>query len=360
MSSKLGLDRMIPRFAHTDLGMLLVKYLIYIRTTEELFARYLWGMSAYRVVHTYMFWRSKGLRFDEGDEFTPILKAATAKYLGAGLNVHKWRHLAAALGRLFLIIIEGNEDTNMMDAAAGRTTTTSERIYALQPGDLGRLNIHTMSKFRAMSNIWQNKAFHLVFNNGHLPTVDEVLQPGANIRPDGLTKQLTQNNPTPLDHAAIQRIVSQVLDDHMGLLLPRIESTIASAIQKGLHAHSTTHPPPAQGNFEPDDPNDDLWLPAVSFRCQILHWNHIGLTCINPPRLPLPNKGFQPQAGYPLSLLHLHLHLLQCSAQHQLHSLINCPCHLPHHTHPPDSPRHHFERSPLCSHKQLMPDLFNG
>jgi hypothetical protein len=264
MSSKLGLDGMIPCFVHVELGTLLVKYLIYIHTTEEVFARSLWGMSAYCVIHTYLFWRSKGLRFDEADKFTPILKASTAKYLGAGLNVHKWHHLAAALGHLFLIVIEGNEDTNMMDAAAGRTTTTSERIYALQPGDLGRLNIHTMSKFQAISNIWQNKAFHLVFNGGQVPTVDEVLHPGTNIHPDGLARQPVQNNRTSPDEAAIQRIVLQTLDEHMGCLLPQIESTVASAIQRSLQARLITQPPPvsAQGNFEADDPDDDLWLPA--------------------------------------------------------------------------------------------------
>lgn len=76
---------MIPCFAHKGLAELIVRYLVYIWPTEEFFAHQLWGYDAYRIIHTYMFWHGKGVQFDEGDEFSPILKAATARYLGLGL-----------------------------------------------------------------------------------------------------------------------------------------------------------------------------------------------------------------------------------------------------------------------------------
>ena len=254
---------MIPRFAHEQLGQLLIKYLIYIRTTEEVFACKLWGDDAYRVLHTYMFWRAEGVQFEDADQFSPILKAATAKYLHAGLNVHRWRHLAAALGRLYLVIMEDNEDdTNMMDAAAGRTTTTSERIYALEPGDLGRLNIHVMAKFRAISTIWQNKAFGLTFRGGRVPGVDEVLQPITKITPAGLAPEITPSISQDLQ-TMIQNIVSQTLNDQLKQFLPQVENIVTLAVQKGVAATQAQVTAPQALPVNSIDNYDDLFVSII-------------------------------------------------------------------------------------------------
>src|SRR4029077_15530656 len=95
--------------------------------------------------------------------------------------------LAAAVGRLFMIIVDPDEQrvTNMMDAGAGRTTTTSDLIYALEPGDLGKINTRILAKFKAVSALWQHHAFGLTFKK-RVVAMKEILQPDAEIGPDGL------------------------------------------------------------------------------------------------------------------------------------------------------------------------------
>jgi hypothetical protein len=254
---------MIPRFAHKLLGDLLIKYLVYVRPTEEIFGRKLWGLDAYRVLHTTMFWCGRGKRCDDSDDLSKHLKEATGRYLGVALGVQKWRHLATAVGRLYMIMIEPSEQkmTTMMDAGAGRTTTTSELIYALEPGDLGRLNTRTMAKFKATAALWQHNAFGLSFNK-RVPSMKEILQPNADIGSDGLA--LHQKEPATTApglssqelkeavevavgnalKAQVMPFLQQALQSQLGTLVEQAISTAMAQVTPKLSSAPTQVPPP--------------------------------------------------------------------------------------------------------------------
>lgn len=114
--------------------------------------------------------------------------------------------------------------------------TTSERIYALEPGDFGKLNIRTIAKFRAVGVVWQSHAFGLQFDGGKVPTVEDILQSQSSLRPDGLLKESTGGgNSFPSNlQSTIQDIIAKTLEQEMKDLLPQIQSTITEVIQHSL------------------------------------------------------------------------------------------------------------------------------
>jgi hypothetical protein len=283
---------MIPRFAHKLLGDLLVKYLVYVRPTEEVFAKKLWGLDAYRTLHTTMFWYGNGRRCEDSEDLSKHLKEATGRHLGVALGVQKWRHLATAVGRLYMIMIDPQEQkvTNMMDAGAGRTTTTSDLIYALEPGDLGRLNTRTIAKFKACAALWQHNAFGLLFNK-RVPSMKEILQPNAGIGPDGLAIQQKPAaapgvSPEELREAVevavgnafkaqVMPFIQEALKSQLGTFMEQAISAAVAQVAQRLPSAPVPAPSPLSppqplldltvgstdaAPMEEDEENDDLWI----------------------------------------------------------------------------------------------------
>jgi hypothetical protein len=208
-----------------------------------------------------MFWHGDGKRCDDSDDLSKHLKEATGRYLGVALGVQKWRHLATAVGRLYMILIDPDEHKmiNMMDAGAGRTTTTSELIYALEPGDLGRLNTRTVAKFKATAALWQHNAFGLSFNK-RVPSMKEILQPNADIGPDGLAlhqkaaaaaapglssqelKEVVEVAVGNALKAQVMPFLQQALQSQLGTLVEQAISTAVAQVTQNL----ASAPAPAQ------------------------------------------------------------------------------------------------------------------
>lgn len=81
------MERLIPRWAHPDLGAMIIKYLVYVRSTEEVFAEQLWGVDAAKVLRYSVFWRWEGKAYDVSDQFSNVLKGETMSYFGEDLNI---------------------------------------------------------------------------------------------------------------------------------------------------------------------------------------------------------------------------------------------------------------------------------
>ncbi len=150
-----------------------------MRHTEEVFGTYLWGPSASHVLHYHLFYHLNGKALVTGD-MSRILGGFTLDHLDVQLNVSSYRHLAAAIGRHLVVgIMEADEElTTGMDAMAGRQTTTSEAIYGLQPGEVGRINDRILSLFRAMARLWHAKVLGLELE-GRVATLDQILHPNS-------------------------------------------------------------------------------------------------------------------------------------------------------------------------------------
>jgi len=103
-------------------------------------------------------------------------------HLKVGLNVASYRHLAAALGRYLSVgIIEDNEEViDVMDAMAGRQTTTSDSIYGLQPNEVGRVNERILAMFRATARLWHKKVLHLSVGD-NVASLKQILHPSITL-----------------------------------------------------------------------------------------------------------------------------------------------------------------------------------
>jgi hypothetical protein len=148
---------------------------VFVRQTEEVFGSYLWGPDASKVLHYHLFYHGHG-RVMSTFDMSNIMGELTLKHLKVELNVSTYRHLAAALGRHLMVgIIDPEEDlTTGMDAMAGRQTVTSEAIYGLQPGEVGRVNDRVMTLFRAMARLWHARVLGLKLE-GRVATLNEIL-----------------------------------------------------------------------------------------------------------------------------------------------------------------------------------------
>jgi hypothetical protein len=145
---------------------LLLKYLVFVRQTEEVFGSYLWGPDASKVLHYHLFYHSHGR----------VMGELTLKHLKVELNMSTYCHLAAALGcHLMVGIMDPEEElTTGMDAVAGRQTVTSEATYGLQPGEVGRVNDRVITLFHAMARLWHAKVLGLKLK-GRIATLKEIL-----------------------------------------------------------------------------------------------------------------------------------------------------------------------------------------
>lgn len=180
------MERLIPRWAHSSLGTLIINYFVFVRNTEVLFAERLWGEDACEVLHYEVFYRRKGLSYTTTDQFTRILESKSVTWLGSPFGIQDWRHLAAAIGRALMVgIIDPFDDmTTGMDGQGGRESYTSEMIYAIEPGQVGRINDRTMALFLAVSRLWWTKVLHLKVK-GKVAPLKQILDPHSQIDPTG-------------------------------------------------------------------------------------------------------------------------------------------------------------------------------
>ena len=158
--------RYVPRHGPSALSELLLSYLIFVRRAEEVFAGALWGSEARNVLRTRLFYGHHGKQYTDADQLSKILSKHFQQHLGIEkFGVQLYRHLAAALGRDRLgLAIEEDVDEDMstgMDAAAGRTTLTSRRIYALENDKIGTLNEQALAVHRATDRLWHKKILQM-------------------------------------------------------------------------------------------------------------------------------------------------------------------------------------------------------
>jgi hypothetical protein len=235
VTGKTGKERPIPRWLHSGLSNLFIKYLLFFRFTEEVFAGELWGAEAAEVLHYDVFYHSQGRHYERSREFGALLEEKTLKYLGVALGVQEWRHFTTATGRKFLIgILDPLEDlTTGMDAQAGRETLTSESIYALQAGDLGKLNERILACFYACNRLWWVKMYCLPVE-GRVANLKEIVaENGGDERGHGKDRSVPSLPGFDMDKLA------EVLRTQLKL---SVVEDILPQIQEVLRAHVYQRP----------------------------------------------------------------------------------------------------------------------
>jgi hypothetical protein len=175
-----------------ELSDLLLKYLVFVRQTEEVFGTYLWGPDASKILHYHLFYQGHGGVMNTFD-MSRVMGELTLEHLKVELNVSTYRHLAAALGRHLMVGIMDPEEelTTGMDAMAGRQTSTSEAIYGLQPGEVGRVNDRVIALFRGMARLWHARVLGLKLD-GKVATLNEILNPETTL--DGLNGSFSRSS----------------------------------------------------------------------------------------------------------------------------------------------------------------------
>ena len=179
---------------------------------------YLWGPDASHVLHHHLFYHLNGKTLTTGD-LSRNLGGFTLDHLKVRLNVSTYRHLAAAIGRHLVVgIMEAEEEvTTGMDAMAGRQTTTSEAIYGLQPGEVGRINERILGLFRAMAHLWHARVLRLDLD-GRVATLDQILHPNATMD-DLAGKSSSGFTPTDL-HTLIDHLKATYEDSVVKRIVP--------------------------------------------------------------------------------------------------------------------------------------------
>jgi hypothetical protein len=123
---------------------------------EEIFAKALWGDEAYEVLRYELFYRPGGLSCSDHNSLSTALKEFLDTHLDAPIAVADYRHLATAIGRDLLGVVEDDTDlTTGMDAAAGRSTATSDRIYGIPTEQLGMLSTKRIAFHLTIDDLWQ-------------------------------------------------------------------------------------------------------------------------------------------------------------------------------------------------------------
>lgn len=199
--------------------------------TEETFARELWGDDAYRVLHTCVFYRPSGTEYNKSTQFSDMFKRYTARYLKAGLTAADYRHLAAAFGRHLLAIeIEADEDlvTTGMDAAAGRSTQVSERVYGIQNEELGTLNDRTLAVHRAIDRLWQSKLLKLSVP-GAVASADQIESAAVPLNQDGSLNVAAPS--LPADSSQLLGVIQGMFQQFEQSLLQKIVPAVVQQLQ---------------------------------------------------------------------------------------------------------------------------------
>jgi hypothetical protein len=254
----LGKEKMIPRFAEEALGQLLLKYFVYVRPTEEVFARQLWGEEAAKTMHHYIFYTYQAKPYHSTTQFSAILQRHTREHLAVALDVSTYRHVAAAIGRYLMVgMIDPEENLNTgMDLQAGRTTATSEMIYGLQSGEDGKLNERLMALFLAMSRLWHARVLRQKLD-GRIATLKEILDPtttddqlgGQEHQANGDLTAIVSHLEAVFDQALVKNIIPQLVSFYKQQEVDRILAQDKSLMPTN---HFSGPPNPiSPGHFSP-------------------------------------------------------------------------------------------------------------
>jgi hypothetical protein len=164
-----------------------------------------------------------------------VLQKFLGKHLKALLGVVQYCHLAAALGRHLLAIeIDADKDsmTMGMDAAAGRTTSVSESVYALSNNLITTLNDRHMAMSHASARPWQSGLFKLQMK-GAIATAGQIEAPTVDLNTDG---SLNASATSSVDQTTLLHSIKSLFSKLEALLLPHSSLEI-SLLCHSLHRH---------------------------------------------------------------------------------------------------------------------------
>ena len=255
-------QKLIPRFPHETLGHLLIQYFVFVRYSEEYFAGILWGEEAARVL-CYHAWVKNGKTID-----SPALSAILRKYTGADMadefGISLYRHSAAAIGDWFSIgNIDPYEDVNLaVHAQAGRTTATSDRIYAQEVGKVGELTPRVTHTFFGLSVLWHARILKLKVNSPVVPLPDLLTHTKLPSPPSSSTS-ISAHDLQAAVTAALATILPNIVDTIVQQVHARFDE---AAVTRDVQAHIAAQNPgpqvidPADARPGQADDDDDLYV----------------------------------------------------------------------------------------------------
>src|SRR5258708_4244250 len=175
LEAQTSMDRPIARFAYDALGMEILRVYTMLNPVMEEFAQVLWGDDAYRVIHNHMFWHRDGRCYGDSHALTAALEEWSYEVWGWKCNISTYRQLIAGLGKYWTVLNMDPEEewTSLMDAGAGRSSSTGDRIYGIMAGDLLHFNTKMVQLFKALSNIHHHWFLRLKVK-GPIYTIDQI------------------------------------------------------------------------------------------------------------------------------------------------------------------------------------------
>lgn len=266
-----GHNMYIPRHAHKGLSDLIAKSLIFLRTSEQVFASELWGAEAHHTVRHHVFYQWGGKPYTETVSLSNLTKQmfgapVSEGGLNAAIGVQELRHFVSCVSQKMMSyeIDPREEVTYGLDALEGHTTSTADRMYGLQKGQVGTLNDRTRAVLRASNQLW-HRVFLGLKVEGKLPTVEDMANEAVALNEDGTLKEVAGRINVTLQSLtklveSVPTLVQQCSQHSAQQLVPTIISAMSRLLDEKLADLVIQPQPKRQPIYAESDPDDDLYV----------------------------------------------------------------------------------------------------
>ncbi|KAH9921002.1 uncharacterized protein B0H18DRAFT_880510, partial [Fomitopsis serialis] len=225
-----------PTLCPEPVAELLDWYLLVVRPVERTISYVLEGEESW-AAHNEFVWMAHGEQLNS-EQFSNILERITDTYMGIGLSLQYWRHIAVSLMREF--IPPSNMADNFGDKSMNHNTNMARRVYAREVGHLAFLTTDAMLEARRFCEPWHN-----VLGLGKLPcpvalrVLDYGTGTGANPAPNIPLGAGVAGQP-PVDIAqlttVICRTVTSTMNANFATLQVHLEDLVRASVMQGLAA----------------------------------------------------------------------------------------------------------------------------
>lgn len=236
----------VPTLCPDSVSRLLDWYLVIARPVESIISQVL-DAEEDHASHDEFLWMLQGRQLDS-EQFSHLLERTTGAFMGVGLSLHYWRHIAVSLMREF--IPPTSLADNFGDKSMNHNTAMARRMYAREAGHLPFLTTDAMLESRQFCEVWHN-----VLGVGKAPPPVPLRLLGYQQNPYAPSNPAAPlPGPAPIDIAALTAVISTSINNSIQGLRVDLEGFIQTAVANGITAAMRQQPagawpansPPAQ------------------------------------------------------------------------------------------------------------------
>ena len=218
----------VPTLCPETVSTLLDWYLVVARPIECIISQVLDG-EVDHALHNEFLWMMNGKQLDS-EQFSHILERTTGAFMGVGLSLHYWRHIAVSLMREF--IPPTSLADNFGDKSMNHNTAMARRMYAREAGQLPFLTTDAMLESRQFCEAWHNV---LGVGKADIPIPLRLIGYQQNPYVVG-EAPIPIAAPAPHDAGAIAAVVSAAVNNSIQGLRVDLEGFIQAAVANGIAA----------------------------------------------------------------------------------------------------------------------------